>query len=36
MPARVFDHLTWLKQAGFGIVDCFWMRAGHAIYRDYR
>ena len=36
MPARVFDHLTWLKQAGFGIVDCFWMRAGHAIYGGYR
>jgi tRNA (cmo5U34)-methyltransferase len=36
MPARVIDHLKWLKEAGFGTVDCFWMRAGHAIYGGYR
>ena len=36
MPARVYDHLTWLKEAGFGDVDCFWMRGGIAIYGGYR
>jgi tRNA (cmo5U34)-methyltransferase len=36
MPARLHDHLTWLKKAGFRDVDCFWMRAGHAIYGGYK
>jgi tRNA (cmo5U34)-methyltransferase len=36
MPARLYDHLTWLKEAGFKEVDCFWMRAGHAIYGGYK
>ena len=36
MPARVRDHLTWLKEAGFKDVDCFWMRGGIAIYGGYR
>ena len=36
MPARVCDHLTWLKEAGFKDVDCFWMRGGIAIYGGYR
>ena len=36
MPARVYDHLTWLTEAGFRDVDCFWMRGGIAIYGGYR
>lgn len=36
MPYRVFEQLKWLEEAGFGAVDCFWMRAGHAIYGGYR
>jgi len=36
MPARVCDDLTWLKEAGFKDVDCFWMRGGIAIYGGYR
>ena len=35
MPYRVFDQLKWLEEAGFSVVDCFWMRAGHAIYGGY-
>ena len=36
MPARLCDHMAWLKEAGFKDVDCFWMRAGHAIYGGYK
>ena len=36
MPYRVFDQLKWLEEAGFSAVDCFWMRAGHAIYGGYK
>ncbi|MHB8599157.1 MAG: class I SAM-dependent methyltransferase [Ktedonobacteraceae bacterium] len=35
-PSRLSDQLVWLKEAGFSIVDCFWMQAGHAIYGGYR
>jgi tRNA (cmo5U34)-methyltransferase len=36
MPYRVFEQLKWLEHAGFSLVDCFWMRAGHAIYGGYK
>jgi len=36
MPYSVFEQLKWLEEAGFSAVDCFWMRAGHAIYGGYR
>jgi trans-aconitate methyltransferase len=36
LPYRVFEQLKWLDQAGFSAVDCFWMRAGHAVYGGYR
>lgn len=36
MPYRVVEQLKWLEEAGFSVVDCFWMRAGHAIYGGYR
>jgi hypothetical protein len=28
--------LTWLSEAGFAVVDCFWLQAGHAIYGGYK
>jgi SAM-dependent methyltransferase len=31
-PARLDEQLRWLRAAGFATVDCFWMRAGHAVY----
>lgn len=31
-PSTLLDQLRWLEAAGFSSVDCFWMRAGHAIY----
>jgi tRNA (cmo5U34)-methyltransferase len=34
-PAPLFDQLLWLREAGFAAVDCFWLRAGHAIYGGY-
>jgi trans-aconitate methyltransferase len=35
-PSRLFEQLKWLQEAGFSVVDCFWMRAGFAIYGGYR
>lgn len=35
-PSPLFEQLTWLREAGFADVDCFWLRAGHAIYGGYR
>jgi hypothetical protein len=35
-PSPLFDQLLWLKEAGFAVVDCFWLRAGHAIYGGYK
>jgi tRNA (cmo5U34)-methyltransferase len=35
-PSPLFDQLTWLKLAGFVLVDCYWLRAGHAIYGGYK
>lgn len=35
-PSALFDQLLWLKQAGFAVVDCFWLQAGHAIYGGYK
>lgn len=34
-PSPLFEQLTWLQAAGFPLVDCFWMQAGHAIYGGY-
>lgn len=31
----LFDQLTWLKAAGFEVVDCFRLQAGFAIYGGY-
>ncbi len=35
-PSPLFDQLMWLKEAGFALVDCFWLQAGHAIYGGYK
>ena len=32
----VFEQLKWLDEVGFSLMDCFWMRAGHAIYGGYQ
>ena len=34
-PSPLFDQLQWLESAGFHGVDCFWMRAAHAIYGGF-
>jgi tRNA (cmo5U34)-methyltransferase len=35
-PSPLFDQLMWLREAGFAVVDCFWLQAGHAIYGGYK
>jgi tRNA (cmo5U34)-methyltransferase len=35
-PSLLAEQLSWLSGAGFSMVDCYWMRAGHAIYGGYR
>ena len=35
-PSLLSDQLLWLREAGFGVVDCFWLRAGHAVFGGYR
>jgi tRNA (cmo5U34)-methyltransferase len=34
-PSPLAEQLVWLASAGFDPVDCFWMKAGHAIYGGY-
>ncbi len=35
-PSCLSDQLLWLREAGFSVVDCFWMQAGHAVYGGYK
>ncbi len=35
-PSPLIDQLVWLKEAGFEVVDCFWVQAGHAIFGGYK
>ncbi len=35
-PARLFDQLKWLEQAGFVNIDVHWMRAGHVIFSGWK
>ncbi len=35
-PSGLFEQLQWLQEIGFRQVDCFWLRAGHAVYGGYR
>jgi len=34
-PSSLSEQLVWLREAGFSVVDCFWMQAGHAVYGGY-
>ena len=34
-PSPLGEQLAWLREAGFTLVDCFWLRAGHAVYGGY-
>jgi tRNA (cmo5U34)-methyltransferase len=35
-PSLLSEQLFWLRDAGFGLVDCFWLRAGHAVFGAYK
>jgi tRNA (cmo5U34)-methyltransferase len=35
-PSLLHDQLRWLLEVRFSLVDCFWIRAGHAIYGGYK
>jgi tRNA (cmo5U34)-methyltransferase len=35
-PSPLADQLRWLGEAGFAVVDCFGLEAGHAIYGGYK
>jgi SAM-dependent methyltransferase len=35
-PSLLSAQLRWLSEVGFSIVDCYWMRAGHAVYGGYK
>jgi tRNA (cmo5U34)-methyltransferase len=35
-PSRLVDQLKWLQEIGFTGVDCYWLRAGHAVYGGYK
>jgi len=35
-PSGLFEQLRWLSEAGLREVDCYWLRAGHAIYGGYK
>lgn len=36
LPSLLSDQLLWFREAGFSMVDCFWMQAGHAVYGGYK
>jgi tRNA (cmo5U34)-methyltransferase len=31
-PSGLYEQLRWLENAGFGDIDVYWLKAGHAIY----
>jgi tRNA (cmo5U34)-methyltransferase len=35
-PSLLNDQLRWLSEVGFSMVDCYWMRAGHAVFGGYK
>ena len=35
-PSLLSEQLRWFTEVGFNTVDCYWMRAGHAVYGGYR
>ena len=32
LPDLMEDHLAWMLEAGFGVVDCFWRHGNRAIF----
>jgi tRNA (cmo5U34)-methyltransferase len=36
LPSLLSEQLRWLQEVRFRQVDCYWMRAGHAIYGGYK
>jgi tRNA (cmo5U34)-methyltransferase len=36
MPDPLYAQLGWLSEAGFGHVDAFWQRAGHALFGGHK
>ena len=35
-PSGSYEQLRWLEEAGFGNVDVYWLKAGHAIYGGWK
>jgi tRNA (cmo5U34)-methyltransferase len=35
-PSALLHHLVWLRHAGFAVVDCVWMDAGHAVFGGFK
>ena len=35
-PSPLYAQLQILERAGFAVVDCFWMYAGHAVFGGYK
>ncbi|HLI89028.1 MAG TPA: class I SAM-dependent methyltransferase [Ktedonobacteraceae bacterium] len=35
-PSLLSEQLFWLRDAGFNMGECFWMRAGHAVYGGFK
>lgn len=35
-PSLLNAQLRWLSEVGFSTVDCYWMRAGHAVFGGYK
>lgn len=35
-PSLLSEQLRWLQEVGFSQVDCYWMRAGHAVYGGWK
>jgi tRNA (cmo5U34)-methyltransferase len=34
-PSTLFEQLNWMNQSGLRRVDCFYLKAGHALYGGY-
>ena len=35
-PSGLYEQLRWLEESGFGNVDVYWLKAGHAIYGGWK
>ncbi len=35
-PSPLYEQLRWLQEVNYNRVDCYWMRAGHAIYGGFK